>query len=355
VSNGQIRVAVVGVGNCASSLVQTVAAAQAGTLGDTGVAHPAVGGYHVDALSFVAAFDVDKRKIGYDLSAAILAAPNCTTAYVTLSPSDVMVSPGPLADGVPDHLADIVDVSDEVTEVGVDDVAEVLRHSGAEVVVNYLPTGSRTDTSAYAAAALAAGAAFVNCNPERIGTDRQWQERFAAAGVPLLGDDIRSQLGATRVHRALLELCQNVGAATDRTYQLNFGGNTDFLNMFEPSRAVSKRRSKERAIASLVPAGAQYGAGPAGYVQYLADEKVAYIRIEGRLLLGMPFTIETRLSVEDSPNSAGVVIDAIRAAKTAADRGQSGVIAEPSSYLFKSPPELCNDGLALARFEEYAA
>jgi myo-inositol-1-phosphate synthase len=332
-----------------------VTAARAGTLGDVGVAHPVVGGYRVENLSFVAAFDVDKRKIGYDLSAAILASPNCTTSYLTLPPSDIMVSPGPLADGVPDHFADIVDVSDEVNHVGIDDVTEVLRRSGAEVVVNYLPTGSLAATNAYAEAALAAGVAFVNCNPERIGTDRQWQERFAAARVPLLGDDIRSQLGATRVHRALLELCERVGAVTDKTYQLNFGGNTDFLNMFEPSRAVSKRRSKEGAIASLLPAGAQFGAGPAGYIQYLADEKVAYIRIEGRLLLGMPFTIETRLSVEDSPNSAGVVLDAIRVAKTAADRGQSGVIAEPSAYLFKSPPELCDDSVALARFEEYAA
>lgn len=351
----EIRVAVVGVGNCASSLVQTVASARAGALGDAGVAHPTVGGYRVEDLTFVAAFDVDKRKIGHDLSAAVLAAPNCTTAYLTPPPSDVEVSPGPLEDGVPAHLDGIVQVADEVTGVGAEQVTEVLLRSRAEVVVNYLPTGSFAATQVYAAAALAAGAAFVNCNPERVGTDPQWQDRFAAAGVPLLGDDIRSQLGATRVHRALLELCRQVGAITDRTYQLNFGGNTDFLNMHEPSRAAAKRRSKEGAIASLIPTDAQYGAGPAGYVQFLADQKVAYIRVEGRLLLDMPFTIETRLSVEDSPNSAGVVLDAVRIARTAADRGEAGAIVAPSSYLFKSPPELCDDSLALARFEEYAA
>jgi myo-inositol-1-phosphate synthase len=350
-----IRVAIVGVGNCASSLVQCVTAARAGALGDAGVAHPSVGGYGLSDLSFVAAFDVDKRKIGHDLSVAIRAAPNCTTEYVMPEPGGVLVSAGPLEDGVPAHLTTIVDIAGEVRGITVADVTDVLRTSGAEVVVNYLPTGSWAATNAYAQAALDAGAAFVNCNPERIATDPQWQERYAAAGVPLLGDDIRSQLGATRVHRALLDLCRSVGAITDKTYQLNFGGNTDFLNMFEPARASSKRRSKEGAIASLIPADAQYGAGPAGYIQYLADEKVAYIRIEGRLLLGMPFTIETRLQVEDSPNSAGVVLDAVRVAKTALDRSESGAITEPSSYLFKAPPVLCEDGIALARFEAYAA
>jgi myo-inositol-1-phosphate synthase len=266
-----------------------------------------------------------------------------------------MVSAGPVEDGVPHHLSEVVEVADEARAATVAGVAGILRRAQADVVVNYLPTGSWAATKAYAQAALDAGAAFVNCNPERVGTDPYWQGKYQVAGVPLLGDDIRSQLGATRVHRALLELCRSVGAVTDRTYQLNFGGNTDFLNMSEPSRAASKRQSKERAIAGLVPADGQYGAGPAGYIQHLADEKVAYIRVEGHLLLGMPFSIETRLQVEDSPNSAGVVVDAVRAAKTAADRGLAGVIAAACSYLFKSPPELCDDRIALESFERFAS
>jgi myo-inositol-1-phosphate synthase len=350
-----IAVAITGVGNCASSFVQAVAAAWAGTLGTTGVAHPALGQYGAGDIDLVAAFDVDARKVGRDLAEAITAMPNCTTNHVRVEPTGVTVMAGPVLDGVPAGLAATVEVCDESATATFDQVTKVLRESRAEVLVNYLPTGSREATAGYAEAALSAGVVFVNCNPEQIATDPAWRARYQQAGVPLLGDDIRSQFGSTRVHQAILDLCRSVGAVPSSTYQLNYGGNTDFLNMREPARAATKKRSKEGAIGGLLPAEAEYVAGPSGYVQFLGDQKVAYIRVEGQLLLGAPFSLEMRLQVEDSPNSAGVVLDAVRAARIARDRGLSGAIGEVCPYLFKSPPERSDDQDGTAVFEAFAA
>jgi myo-inositol-1-phosphate synthase len=348
-----IAVAVVGVGNCASSFAQAVAAGQAGTLGTAGVAHPFLGDYGIGDIDIVAAFDVDARKVGRDLAEAITAMPNCTSNHVSVAPTGVVVRPGPVADGVPARLAATVEVCDEAMACTGEKVTAALRESDAEVLVSYLPTGSRLATACYAEAALSAEVGFINCNPEPVAGDPAWRARFAKSGVPLLGDDIRSQLGATRVHQAILDLCQAVGVVPSRTYQFNHGGNTDFLNMSEPARAASKKRSKEGAIGALLPAEAAFAAGPSGYVSFLGDQKVAYIRVEGSLLLGAPFSMEVRLQVEDSPNSAGVVLDAVRAARIARDRGQGGAITDVCPYLFKSPPERCADQEATLRFEAF--
>jgi myo-inositol-1-phosphate synthase len=353
VASKPIAVAVAGVGNCASSFVQAVTAAKEGTLGTAGVAHPYLGGYGLEDISVVAAFDVDARKVGRDLADAIRAMPNCTSNHVNVSATGVRVLPGPVGDGVPPVLSGTVEVCEESGFATFERVADGLRASKADVLVNYLPTGSRMAVSGYAGAALDAGVAFVNCNPELIANDASWQERYRKAGLPLLGDDIRSQLGATRIHQTILDLCRAVGAVPGRTYQLNHGGNTDFLNMREPARSASKKRSKEGAIGSVLPVAAEYAAGPAGYVQFLGDQKVAYIRVEGQLLFGSPFSMELRLQVEDSPNSAGVVIDAVRAARIALDRGHGGVVTDACPYLFKSPPERFPESEVTARFDAF--
>jgi myo-inositol-1-phosphate synthase len=352
----RVRVAIAGVGNCASSLVQAVVAARTGDArAGIGIAHPLIGAYRVADIEFVAAYDVDERKIGRDLSAAIRSAPNCTTNYIDVPVLGVRVECGPLVDGVGPQTSDVVQVADEALTTGVEEVTESLRATGADVLICYLPVGSAKATLGYAEAALAAGVAFVNCNPELVAADPEWQARFSERGLPLLGDDIKSQLGATTLHRMLIDLCSSRGAAVDRTYQLNVGGNTDFLNMRDPGRAASKRTSKMSALRSELPEGAEFGAGPSDYVPHLADRKVAYITLEGRSLLGMPFIIEAKLSVEDSPNSAGVAIDAVRAAKVALDRGLSGPVNDVCGYLFKTPPIRYPDAAAAALIERFSA
>jgi len=348
-NNHGIRVAVAGVGNCASSLVQ---AASDGA-GAIGIPRPLFGGYGVTDITFVAAFDVDDRKVGLDLSKAILSPPNCTSTYIAVPHADVTVQCGPLADGIGPLTRDLVQVAGAAASAGFDDVTATLRETAADVLISYLPVGSAAATAGYAGAALDAGVAFVNCNPEPIATDPSWQRKFADARVPLLGDDVKSQLGATTLHRMLIDLCTSRGAIIDRTYQLNVGGNTDFLNMRDPERAAAKRASKMSALGARLGAGTQFGAGPSDYIPHLADRKVAYINLAGRSMLGMPFSIEAKLEVEDSPNSAGIAIDAIRAAKTALDQGIGGPVHDACAYLFKIPPTPYSDPEAedlIARF-----
>lgn len=262
----------------------------------------------------------------------------------------VTVKRGPVLDGVGGTIEGLVEIDANRTSV---DVAQVLRETGAHVLVSYLPVGSQEATEFYAESALAAGVAFVNCTPERITVNPLWAERFRKAGVPLVGDDVKSQLGATFIHRALIESCTRRGMIIDRTYQLNFGGNTDFLNMQDQQRAKSKRSTKMAAVASMVGYPIAAAIGPSEYVAFLRDRKVCYLRLEGRGFLGMPFDIELRLSVEDSPNSAGVVIDAVRAAKVALDLGFGGPVEEVSCFLFKNPPRQIPDQVALLRLEEF--
>lgn len=349
-----VRLAIIGVGNCASSLVQAVTVSRRPDRLD-GVTHPLVGPYAVGDIQVVAAFDVDERKVGTDLADAIGRPPNCTTQYAAVPPTGVRVRSGPLADGVGRQTAELVRTGPASRSATFDEVRAALVDAGVEVVICYLPVGATEATAGYAGAALAAGAAFVNCNPESVATDPQWQRRFRERGVPLLGDDIKSQLGATTLHRMLIDLCASRGAVVERTYQLNVGGNTDFLNMRDPARASSKRASKTGALSSRLSAEAEYGAGPSDYIHFLADRKVAHISIEGRSMLGMPFSIEAKLSVEDSPNSAGVAVDAVRAAKVAADRGIAGPVTAVCPFLFKAPPETCGDDEAIGRMRVFAA
>lgn len=333
----RIRVAVAGVGNCTCSLVQGPVAYADGADGRPGLAHPLIGPYAVSDIEFVAAFDVDDRKVGLDLADAIFAPPNCTTSYVTVPPTGVIVQRGPLLDGLSDHVAADIPVSDAEPAA----VAAVLRDSGADVLVCELPVGSAKATAFYAGAALEAGVAFVNCNPERIANDADWRARFAEAGVPLFGDDIKSQLGTTVVHRTLLELIERRGLTVDRSYQLNYGGNNDFLNMVDRNRFDSKRHSKLGAISTSVTGdGAEISLVPVDFIHYLGDDKIAYVHIDASAFLGMKASIELRLTVEDSPNASGVVVDAIRVAKIALDRGAGGYVDGVGSAFFKNPPDI---------------
>ena len=348
-----IRVAVVGVGNCASSIVQGVTAVrESGVEEMVGVAHPRIGPYGIDDIEFVAAFDVDARKIGKDLGDAIFELPNCTTKYVDVGPVGVEVTAGPRFDGVAAHLEEVVQAA--ASSAGAAAQAQrVFAEAAPDVVVSYLPGGSQNASAFYVDAALSVGAAFVNCNPERVVHDPDLSRRFTEANVPLLGDDIKSQFGTTAVHRALLETCTSRGAVVDRTYQLAFGGNTDFLNMRDRDRFESKLRTKTSSIGHMRSEETEVALVPPEYIEFLGDRKLAYIRVEGRGFLGMSFDIELRMTVEDSPNSAGVVIDAIRAARLAKDRDLGGPIADASGPLFKSPPVALPEADAVAAFERF--
>ncbi len=341
---GQVRVAIAGVGNCASSLVQGVTFYRGAANQDRvpGLMHVELGGYHVADINFCAAFDVSVAKVGADLSQAILAAPNNTQIFADVPSLGVRVQRGPTLDGIGRYLRDVI----EESPAPVADVAGSLRDSGADVLVSYLPVGSEQATQHYAEAALAARCAFVNCVPVFIASDAGWRERFAQAQVPLIGDDIKSQVGATIVHRQLAHLFERRGVRLDRTYQLNFGGNTDFLNMLERDRLASKKLSKTRAVLSESHdrlRARDVHVGPSDYVPWLDDRKFAYIRLEGTGFGDVPMSCELKLEVWDSPNSAGVVIDAVRCAKLAADRGIGGALTSPSSYMMKSPPQQFTD------------
>jgi myo-inositol-1-phosphate synthase len=351
---GQVRVAIAGVGNCASSLVQGVTFYRGAANQDRvpGLMHVELGGYHVSDISFCAAFDVSAAKVGLDLSHAILAEPNNTQVFAEVPPLDVRVQRGPTLDGIGRYLTDVIAES----PAPVADVAGVLRDSGADVLVSYLPVGSEAATRRYAEAALAARCAFVNCVPVFIASDPAWRARFAQAQLPLIGDDIKSQVGATIVHRQLAHLFERRGVRLDRTYQLNFGGNTDFLNMLERDRLASKKLSKTRAVLSESHErlrARDVHIGPSDYVPWLDDRKFAYIRMEGTGFGDLPVSCELKLEVWDSPNSAGVVIDAVRCAKLAADRGIGGALTSASAYMMKSPPEQISDEEAQALTEAF--
>jgi len=351
---GKIRVALVGVGNCASSLIQGVEFYRR-TKGDQpvpGLMHLDLGGYHVGDVEFVAAFDIARGKVGRDLAEAALAPPNNTERFAELRRTGIEVRRGPTHDGIGRYLEEVVIEAPQAP----DDVAETLRATGAEIVVSYLPVGSEQASRWYAEQALAAGCAFVNCIPVFIAKDPAWRRRFEERRLPLIGDDIKSQVGATIVHRVLANLFRERGVRVDRTYQLNFGGNSDFQNMLERERLQSKKRSKTDSVTSQLAdklSDDEAHVGPSDYVPWLTDRKWCYIRIEGTTFGNLPLNCELKLEVWDSPNSAGVVIDAIRCAKLALDRGTGGALIGPSAYFMKSPPEQFTDYEARMRTEAF--
>ena len=361
---GRIKLAVVGVGNCASSLVQGIEHYRARhASGDVGLLHREIGGYGPDDIEVVTAFDIDVRKVGKDISEAIFERPNCTAVFCRDVPkTGVRVRMGRVLDGVAEHMKDYPEdrtfvVSDE-PQPGRAEVVEALRSSGAEVLVNYLPVGSEEATRFYAECTLEAGVALVNCMPVFIASDPVFAARFAARGLPMVGDDIKAQLGATITHRTLTDLFRKRGVKLARTYQLNTGGNTDFLNMLNRSRLASKKTSKTEAVQSVAQerlADQDIHVGPSDYVAWQNDNKVCFLRMEGELFGGVPMNLELRLSVEDSPNSAGVAVDAIRCAKLALDRGVGGPLLSPSAYLMKHPTEQLTDDEAFRRTEEFIA
>ena len=350
----KIRVAIVGVGNCASSLVQGLTFYRDAPVDETvpGLMHVALGGYHVGDIEVVAAFDVARTKVGRDLAEAIGAEPNNTQVFARVPRTGVTVQRGPTMAGIGRYLREIVAESDAPPV----DVAAILRRAEAQVLVSYLPVGSEQATRWYAEQALAAGCAFVNCIPVFIASDPQWRARFEERGLPIVGDDIKSQLGATILHRTLVTLFHERGVRVDRTYQLNFGGNTDFANMLERERLESKKISKTQAVTSLLgeplPADSVH-VGPSDHVPWLTDRKWAHIRVEGTTFGNVPLSCELKLEVWDSPNSAGVVIDAIRCARLALDRGIGGALIGPSSYFMKSPPQQFTDHEARERTEAF--
>jgi myo-inositol-1-phosphate synthase len=352
----KVRVAIVGVGNCASSLVQGVHYYREASPEDfvPGLMHVDLGGYHVRDIEFVAAFDVDREKVGKDVSEAMWAGPNNTVKFCEVPTLGVRVARGMTHDGIGKYLGDVITKAPGETA----DVVGILKETGAEVVVNYLPVGSEEATKWYVEQALAAGCAFVNCIPVFIAREHYWQGRFEQKGLPIIGDDIKSQVGATIVHRTLARLFRDRGVRLDRTYQLNFGGNTDFLNMLERERLMSKKISKTRSVTSQLDydIGADnVHIGPSDYVPWLRDRKWAQIRLEGRGFGDVPLTVELKLEVHDSPNSAGIVIDAVRCCKLALDHGLSGTLEGPSSYFMKSPPQQYTDHDARRLTEEFIA
>jgi myo-inositol-1-phosphate synthase len=349
----EIKVAIAGVGNCASALVQGVHFYRDARETDVvpGLMHVKFGEYHIQDVRFVAAFDVNREKIGRDLSEAIFAPPNSCSRFVKSLPKlDAKVYAAPNLDGVGPHMKEPFRADSEKETV---DVAEVLRETEADMLVNFLPVGSYKATRFYAEAALEAGCAFVNCIPEFIASDKEWAGKFEKAGLPVAGDDIKSQLGATILHRTLVNLFVERGVIVDETYQLNIGGNTDFQNMTLEERLKTKRISKTEAVTSMVPYRVPTRIGPSDYVPFLGDRKICYIHIKGRKFGNQPVTLHAKLEVEDSPNSAGVVIDVIRAVKIALDRNIAGPLISISSYAFKHPPVQVEDHIARRWVEEY--
>ena len=346
-----IKVAIVGVGNCASALVQGTCYYKNAAEDEIvpGLLHVNMGGYHVRDLEFVAAFDVDARKVGKDLSRAINAAPNNTRKFADVPSQGVTVCKGPVMDGLGKYLKGFVIESKEKAV----DVSKVLKDSGAEVVVNYLPVGSEQAVRWYAEQVMSAGCAFVNCMPVFIASDQTWQKKFTEKGLPVAGDDVMSQIGATVLHKTLAKLLVDRGVEITESYQLNIGGDTDFLNMLEESRLISKRISKTSAVQAMIPYDVPLRIGPSDYVPFLDNKKICYLYLKGEYFGGTPVQIDVKLDVWDSPNSGGVVIDAIRASKIALDRGISGPLISPSAFAFKHPPEQMPYQVAKKRFEEF--
>jgi len=353
-ANGKVRVAIIGVGNCANSLLQGVEYYKNTKAGEfvPGLMHVDLGGYHINDIEFVAAFDVVKGKVGKDISEAMWAFPNNTIKFCDVPKTGVKVSRGMTHDGLGKYLSQILEKAPGPT----DDVVGILKDRGVDVVINYLPVGSEEAVKWYTELILKAGCAMVNCMPVFIAREKYWQGRFVEAGLPIIGDDIKSQVGATITHRVLTSLFRERGVKLERTMQLNVGGNSDFLNMLERERLESKKISKTNAVTSMLDydMGADnVHVGPSDYVPWLTDRKWAYIRMEGRTFGDVPLNIELKLEVWDSPNSAGVVIDAVRLAKLALDNGVSGALEGPSSYLMKSPPKQIVDDEAYEAAEEF--
>ncbi len=354
--SNKIRVAIAGVGNCASALVQGIEYYRDADPGDTvpGLMHVDLGGYHVGDVEFVAAFDVDAAKVGLDLGKAIFAGPNNTIRFASVADLGVTVERGPTLDGLGKYYRQAIEES-PLESV---DVVEVLRRTDADVLVAYLPVGSEAAQKHYAQACIDAKVAFVNAIPVFIASDPTWARKFSDAGVPIVGDDIKSQVGATIVHRILARLFEDRGLVLDRTYQLNVGGNMDFKNMLERERLESKKISKTQAVTSQLDNGIEADdvhIGPSDHVAWLDDRKWAYIRLEGRNFGDAPLNVELKLEVWDSPNSAGVIIDALRCAKLAMDRGIGGPLLGPCAYFMKSPPKQFHDDDAHRMVEEFVA
>lgn len=348
-----IRIAIAGVGNCASSLIQGLEYYNNVKNSHDlvpGLMHNALGGYLISDIKPVAAFDVDKRKVGRDLSKAIFSEPNCTKKFSDVPEMDVEVMKGKVLDGVAPHMKDYFRVDEKQKPV---DVAEVLKKTKADILINYLPVGSEEAVKWYASQALEAGCAFINCIPVFIASDKKWAEKFRKSKLPIIGDDIKSLVGATIVHRALTQMIVDRGAKIDSTYQLNIGGNTDFRNMTDQSRLKSKKISKTESVASQIPYDAYVYAGPNGCIDCLNDNKICHLKIDFRLFGDVPAYIDLKLSVEDSPNSAGVVVDAIRVAKIALNRKIGGPLLPASAYFMKHPPQQMRESEAREQLEEF--
>ena len=353
---GKINVAIIGVGNCASSLVQgvTLYGDLKGSAVVPGIMHANLGGYAIGDINFVAAFDIDANKVGKDVAEAIFTPPNNTYRFAEVPPLGVRVHRGMTHDGLGKYLSQIIRKAPGPT----DDIVQILRSTETHVVINYLPVGSEEATKWYVEQVLTAGCGLINCIPVFIAREPYWQGRFKERGLPVIGDDIKSQVGATIVHRVLTRLFRDRGVRIDRMYQINFGGNTDFLNMLERERLESKKISKTNAVTSQLdyemPAG-DIHVGPSDYIPWLLDRKWCHIRMEGTTFGNVPLNLELKLEVWDSPNSAGVVIDAIRCCKLALDRGIAGALVGPSAYFMKSPPKQFTDERARAMVEEFIA
>jgi myo-inositol-1-phosphate synthase len=350
----KIRLAIAGVGNCASSLVQGLEFYRDADPADAvpGLMHVDLGGYHIRDIEVVAAFDVDADKVGVDVAKAIFSGPNNTIRFADVGTLGVTVQRGPTFDGFGEYYRQVCEESPEEPV----DVTQVLRDIQADVLVSYLPVGSEQAQKHYAQACLDAGVAFVNAIPVFIASDPEWAAKFTEAGVPIVGDDIKSQVGATIVHRTLARLFEDRGTTIDHTYQLNFGGNMDFMNMLERTRLKSKKVSKTRSVTSQIEAGIgdqDVHIGPSDHVPWLEDRKWAFIRLEGRNFGDVPLTVELKLEVHDSPNSAGVIIDAVRCAKLAADRGIGGPVVPACQYFMKTPPTQVHDDVARDTLEQF--
>jgi myo-inositol-1-phosphate synthase len=353
-ASNEVRVAIVGVGNCASSLVQGVQYYHDADENSTvpGLMHVRLGQYHVRDVKFVAAFDVDAKKVGFDLSEAIFASENNTIKIADVPPTNITVQRGPTLDGIGKYYSETIEVSDAEAV----DVVKALKDANVDVMVSYLPVGSEEADKFYAQCAIDAGVAFVNALPVFIASDPVWAKKFEDAGLPIVGDDIKSQVGATITHRVMAKLFEDRGVQLDRTMQLNVGGNMDFLNMLERSRLESKKISKTQAVTSNLQREfntKDVHIGPSDHVGWLDDRKWAYVRLEGRAFGDVPLNLEYKLEVWDSPNSAGVIIDAVRAAKIAKDRGVGGPVVAASAYLMKSPPKQMPDDIARTELENF--
>lgn len=358
----KIKIAVVGIGNCASSLIQGIEYYKNKNANDSiGLMHWEINGYKPSDIEVVAAFDVDARKVGLDVNEAIFEKPNCTIVFQPQMPkSKVIVQMGKILDGISEHMEnyeeDATFLPSSYPEPQKSDIVEILKKNGTEILLNYLPVGSENATRFYAECALEAGVAFINNIPVFIASDPQWAQRFKDKNLPLIGDDIKAQLGATITHRTLTNLFAKRGVKLERTYQLNTGGNTDFLNMLNRNRLASKKKSKTEAVQSVAAErldDRNIHVGPSDYVPWQNDQKICFIRMEGKLFGDVPMNLELRLSVEDSPNSAGIVIDAIRCCKIALDNKIGGILYSPSSYFCKHPPKQISDDEAHVRVENF--